>query len=105
MFKLTHKIKSRLDKVSWGGEKTYKQITKHKMFITVNFCFHLVKAFSEGDTSMNSNPNAQKSYKSYKNYLQNTEHVVLRNRPTLSITTERLTCLNKSPGVQLGTLA
>ena len=32
-----------------------------------------------------TNPNAQKSY---KNYLQNTSHVVLRNRPTLSIATE-----------------
>ena len=28
--------------------------------------------------------------KSYKNYLQNTAHVVLRNRPTLSIAMERL---------------
>ena len=34
--------------------------------------------------------------KSYKNYLQNTQHVVLRNRPTLSLATERLTCL-KNP--------
>ena len=28
--------------------------------------------------------------KSYKNYLQNTQHAVLHNRPTLSIGTERL---------------
>ena len=32
--------------------------------------------------------------KPHKNYLQNTQHVVLRNRPTLSIGTERLACLN-----------
>ena len=43
--------------------------------------------------------------KSYKNYLQNTQHVVLRNRPTLPIGTERLACLNSPRGVQLGTLA
>ena len=43
--------------------------------------------------------------KSYKNYLQNTQHVVLRNRPTLSIGTERLAGLNNPHGVQLGTLA
>ena len=43
--------------------------------------------------------------KSYKNYLQNTQHVVLRNRPTLSIGTERLACLNSPHDVQLGTLA
>ena len=33
------------------------------------------------------------------------QHMVLRNRPTLSIGTERLACLNSSPGVQLWTLA
>ena len=43
--------------------------------------------------------------KSYKNYLQNMQHVVLRNRPTLSIGTERLACLNSPHGVQLWTLA
>ena len=43
--------------------------------------------------------------KSYKNYLQNRQHVVLRNHPTLSIGTERLACLNCPHGVQLGTLA
>ena len=43
--------------------------------------------------------------KSYKNYLQNTQHVVLRNRPTLPIGTERLACLNSPRGVQLVTLA
>ena len=43
--------------------------------------------------------------KSYKNYLQNTQHVVLRNGPTLSIGAERLACLNSPHGVQLGTLA
>ena len=43
--------------------------------------------------------------KPHKNYLQNTQHVVLRNRPTLSIGTERLACLNNPRGVQLGTLA
>ena len=37
--------------------------------------------------------------------LQNTQHMVLRNRPTLFIGTERLACLNSHPGVQLGTLA
>ena len=47
------------------------------------------------------NPN---TIKSYKNYLQNTQHLVLRNCPTLSIGTERLACLNSPPGVQLGTL-
>ena len=50
----------------------------------------------------NFNPNTTKSY---KNYLQNTQHMVLRNRPTLIIGTERLACLNSPPGVQLGTLA
>ena len=43
--------------------------------------------------------------KSYKNYLQNTQHVVLRNRPTLPIGTERLACLNSPRGLQLVTLA
>ena len=43
--------------------------------------------------------------KSHKNYLQNTQHMVLRNRPTLIIGTERLACLNSPTGVQLGTLA
>ena len=49
-----------------------------------------------------NNPN---TIKSYKNYLQNTQHMVLRNRPTLIIGTERLACLNSPPGVQQGTLA
>ena len=35
--------------------------------------------------------------KPHKIYLQNTQHVVLRNRPTLSIGTERLACLNNPP--------
>ena len=48
------------------------------------------------------NPNTMKSY---KNYLQNTQHMVLRNCPTLSIGTERLACLNNPQGVQLGTPA
>ena len=43
--------------------------------------------------------------KPHKNYLQNTQHVVLRNHPTLSMGTERLACLNNPHGVQLGTLA
>ena len=45
--------------------------------------------------------------KSYKNYLKNTPQVVLRNHPTLSIATERLTCLNNSRvhGLQLRTFA
>ena len=47
------------------------------------------------------NPYAQKSY---QNYLQNMAHVVLHNHPTLSIPTEKLTCLNNFRGVQLGTL-
>ena len=47
------------------------------------------------------NPN---TIKSYKNYHQNTQHMVLRNQPTLSVGTERLACLNSPPGVQLGTL-
>ena len=37
-----------------------------------------------------NNPN---TIKSYKNYLQNTQHMALRNPPTLSIGTERLACL------------
>ena len=49
-----------------------------------------------------NNPN---TIKSYKNYLQNTQHMVLRNRPTLIIGTERLACLNSPRGVQLETLA
>ena len=48
------------------------------------------------------NPN---TIKSYKIYLQNTQHMVLRNRPTLIIGTERLACLNSPPGVQRSTLA
>ena len=40
------------------------------------------------------NPNSIGSYKIVQNYLQNTQHVVLRNRPTLSMGTERLACLN-----------
>ena len=48
-----------------------------------------------------TNPNTQKSY---RDYLQNTQHVVLRNRPTLSIATERLASPNNSRGVQLGIL-
>ena len=43
------------------------------------------------------NPNSIRSYKIVQNYLQNTQHVVLRNRPTLSIGTERLACLNNPP--------
>ena len=43
--------------------------------------------------------------KPHKNHLQNTQHVVLRNRPTLPIGTERLACPNNPRGVQLGTLA
>ena len=43
--------------------------------------------------------------KFYKSYLQNTQHMVLRNRPTLSIGTGQLACLNSPPGVQLGNLA
>ena len=42
---------------------------------------------------------------SQKNNLQNTQHVALRYRPTLSIGKERLACLNNPRGVQLGTLA
>ena len=45
------------------------------------------------------------SQKSYKDHLQNTAHVVLRNHPSLSIAMERLTCLNNDRGVQLGILA
>ena len=41
----------------------------------------------------------------YGQLQQNTPHVVLRNRPAQSIARERLTCLNNSRGVQLGTLA
>ena len=37
------------------------------------------------------------SWGPYKNQLQNTPHVVLHNRPTLSIAMERLTCLNILP--------
>ena len=46
------------------------------------------------DTFEIDNPN---TIKSYKNYLQNTQHMVLRSRPTLSIGTERLACLNSPP--------
>ena len=41
--------------------------------------------------------------KSYRDYLQNTPHMVLRN-PSLYIVMERLTCLNNSRSVPLGTL-
>ena len=44
--------------------------------------------------SLTNNPN---TIKSYKNYLQNMQHMVLRNRPTISIGTERLACLIKQP--------
>ena len=47
------------------------------------------------------NPNATKSCK----ILQNTPHMVWRNRPSLSLVTEGLACLNNFRGVQLGTLA
>ena len=40
--------------------------------------------------------------KSYKNYLQNTQHVVLRNRPTLPLGAERLACLNSPPTCSWG---
>ena len=43
------------------------------------------------NVSSKTNPN---TIKSYKNYLQNTQHMVLHNRPILSIGTERLACLN-----------
>ena len=55
-----------------------------------------------GLTKQSLNPN---TIKSYKNCLQNMQHMVLHNRPTLSIGTERLACLNSPPGVQLGILA
>ena len=58
-------------------------------------------SYENKSKNMSLNPNAQKSY---KNYLQNMAHMVLRNRPTLSLATESLTCLNNSCGVQLGTL-
>ena len=41
------------------------------------------------------NPNTIKSYKILQNYLQNTQHMVLRNHPTLSIGTERLAYKSK----------
>ena len=48
------------------------------------------------------NPNHKKNLtKSYRDYLQNTPHVVLHNRPSLSIAAERLTCLNNSGGMHL----
>ena len=44
------------------------------------------------------NPNTVKILqKFYKNYLRNTQHMVLRNRLSLSIGTERLACLNSPP--------
>ena len=49
--------------------------------------------------TLTNNPN---TIKSYKNYLQNMQHMVLRNRPTLIIGTERFACLNSPPGVQRG---
>ena len=42
--------------------------------------------------------------KSYRDYLQNMLHVVLSNCPSLSTVTKRLTCINNSCGVSLGTL-
>ena len=47
------------------------------------------------------NPNI---IKSYKNYLQNTQHMVLRNRPTLLIGTERFACLNSPLACSWGPL-
>ena len=45
------------------------------------------------------NPNGEKSY---RDYLQNTPHVVLHNRPSLSIATKGFnTCVNNDRGVQL----
>ena len=52
------------------------------------FASELKSSFS---SNIYINPN---TIKSYKNYLQNTQHMVLRNRPTLIIGTERLACLN-----------
>ena len=46
-----------------------------------------------------NNPIVPNIIKSYKNYLQNTQHMVLRNRPTLIIGTERLACLNSPPAL------
>ena len=72
------------------------------------FCLHFPNWTLFFSFSFNNNVlalTAQNLTKSYRNYLQNTQHVVLRNRPTLSIGTERLTCLNNPHGVQLGTLA
>ena len=40
--------------------------------------------------------------KSYRDYLQNTSHVVLRNCPSLSIAMERLTCLSNDPWCTAG---
>ena len=44
-----------------------------------------------------TDPNNPNTIKSYKNCLQNTQHMVLRNRPTISVGTERLACLNSPP--------
>ena len=66
----------------------------------VNTCEN--KGFEIYPRHILNNPN---TIKSYKNYVQNTQHMVLPNRPTLIIGTERLACLNSPPGVQQGTLA
>ena len=66
----------------------------------LSLCFH--SDFTRINMLTLTLPNLTKSH---KNYLQNTQHMVLRNRPTLIIGTERLACLNSPPGVQLGTLA
>ena len=53
-------------------------------------------------------PNPTKSYKDLivsADYLQNRTQVVLGNRLSLPIDTERLACLNYLCGTQLGTLA
>ena len=62
-----------------------------KMYLT-----HLISKL----TLIHKNPT-----KSYRHYLQNTPQVVLCNRPSLSMATERLTYLNDDCGVQLGTFA
>ena len=49
-------------------------------------------------------PTPKNITKSYGDYLQNTQHMVLRNPPSLSKAKERLACLNNDRGVQLGTL-
>ena len=66
-------------------------------FFVICFWFFYFENKSTCTIFVSSGKEKKNLTKSYKNYLQNTQHMVLCNRPTLSIGTERLACLNSPP--------